>query len=291
MSNNFYGSQDSSNIKLWAISRKTKTRIHANHATKSCGPFFCPDTMEELIIKKCYNKRDHFAYHGRLSPTYGSSESELHWDCKNEICDSLKESYPSGKWAVERPVPSNLQLRVGKLIPDISGRIPSHDTGPKDKGIPIIIEVQVSTLTISKVLNRINGYNSRKAHILWVVPLKKELGSEPYRPREFERFLHSLYYGRVYYWIKGNGSTVVPVHHDPVHRWVDERTWFEDGEEKTGGGYEHTLKTIFKPNYGKPIDLKDFQPTMRHRYVTDRGNKIIPECRIFFDNQKIWWKQ
>lgn len=269
-------------IKVWAKISATNQPIHADDATKEDGPFYCPDTFEELIVRKCIEKRDHFAYKGKLSPIYKSSETKLHRNCKNEICEELKKQFPDGKWEVERPIPENKEKGIKKLKPDISGRI-----GNK----PIVIEVQNSTLTLPKILKRVEGYSARGVSILWIVPLKEELGDEIFRPRLFEKYLHTMYYGKIYYWIKGNGTKLIPVHFDNADRWIDESHWFEeDGTERTEGGYFKTYKTIFKPNYGQVVDLKNFVCHKREEFIPENENKSIPECWIFKDKLKTWWK-
>lgn len=270
-------------IKDWAKICATNKPIHANDATKADGPFYCPDTYEELIVRKCIDKRDHFAYKGRLSSVYASGESKLHFECKTEICEELKKAFPDGKWEVERPIPENIEKKIGKLVPDISGRI---------NGKAVVIEVQASSLTLPKILKRVDGYYARDVSILWIVPLKEDLGTENFRPRQYEKYLHSMYYGKVYYWIKGNGTKVNPVHFDSADRWIEESHWFEeDGTERTEGGYNKTYKTIFKPNYGNIVDIKDFVRYEREEFTPENEDKSVPKCLIFKDKLKNWWKE
>ncbi len=271
-----------SSIKDWAKITKTNQPIHASVATKKDGPFYCADTYEELIVRKCVDKRDHFAYKGRLSPVYSSNESKLHFECKHEICNALKEKYPQGKWDVERTIVGNKDRKLGKLVPDISGRI-------NDK--PIAIEIQVSSMTLPKIIKRVEGYYARGVSILWVVPLKEDLGNENFRPRQYERFLHSLYYGKIFYWQKGDGLNLTPVHFDSADRYIEEAHWFdEDGSERTEGGYYKTYQTIFKPNYAENVDLSKFISHEREEFVPDNENKTIPKCLIFKDKIEVWWK-
>jgi hypothetical protein len=283
MDSEYYGTENYSPIKDWAKICATNKPIHANEAKKSDGPFYCPDTFEELIVRKCIDKRDHFAYKGRLSSVYGSGESKLHFDCKTEICEELKKAFPNGNWLVERPIPENKEKKIGKLVPDISGRI---------NGKPVVIEVQASSLTLPKIIKRVNGYYARKVSVLWIVPLKEDLGTENFRPRQYEKYLHSMYYGKVYYWLKGNGSKVNPIHFDNADRWIEESHWFEeDGTERTEGGYEKTYKSIFKPNYGKEINLKEFICYEREEFTPENEDKSVPKCLIFKDKLNNWWKE
>lgn len=267
--------------KIWAKITATNKPIHANDATKKDGPFYCPDSFEELIVRKCVDKRDHFAFKGKLSPIYKSHETKLHDKCKEEICTILQNEFPYGNWAVERLIPENKEKGLNKLTPDISGRINNK---------PIAIEIQNSTLTLDKILKRVDGYSKRGVSILWIVPLKEELGDEIFRPRLFERYLHSVYYGKIYYWLSGYGTEVIPVHFDRADRWIEESHWFEaDGTERTEGGYNKTYKTIFKPNYGQKVDLKNFECFKRDKFIPENESKSIPECWIFKDRLKRWW--
>ena len=195
----------------------------------------------------------------------------------------MQKAFPDGNWQVERPIPENKEKKITELKPDISGRI---------NGKPIVIEVQASSLTLPKIIKRVNGYYARKTSILWIVPLKEDLGTENFRPRQYERYLHSIYYGKVFYWLKGNGSLVQPIHFDDADRWIEESHWFEkDGTERSEGGYFKTYKTIVKPNYGKQVDIKDFICYEREEFTPKNENKSVPKCLIFKDRLFNWWKE
>lgn len=281
MSGEYFGYEHHPQVKLWAKIRATNRPIHASVANKEDGPFYCPDTYEELIIRKCVEKIDHFAYKSRLSPVYGTAESKLHYECKMEICNELKKIFQNGNWDVERTIPPNKDKGFEKLVPDISGRI---------NGKPVVIEVQASSLTLPKILKRVNGYFLRNVSILWIVPLKEDLGCETFRPRQYERYLHSMYYGRVYYWQKGHGLTLTPVHFDGADRYIEESHWFEeDGTECSAGGYYKRYKTIFKPNFGERVNIKDFIIHEREEFIPENEDKTIPRSLIFKDRLKNWW--
>ena len=57
MSSEYYGTENYHPIKDWAKICATNKPIHANEAKKSDGPFYCPDTFEELIVRKCMSKQ------------------------------------------------------------------------------------------------------------------------------------------------------------------------------------------------------------------------------------------
>ncbi len=60
---------EGSNVKIWANKVSDNLPIHADIATKEIGPFYCPDTFEELIVRHCIEKVNHFAYKA-LKPSH-----------------------------------------------------------------------------------------------------------------------------------------------------------------------------------------------------------------------------
>ncbi len=258
--------------------------IHALEAQKFDGPFYCPECLSEAIVRHCIKRRDHFAHKARLSPIYQKGETELHLQCKHEICNILKSIFPEGNWAVERPILENKEKYLSAVTPDISGRI--------DR-IPVIIEIQTSILPLRTIIKRTEQYTKRECAILWIVPLKVPLGDTPFRPRQFERYLHSMYYGRTYYWQKGDGTVVTPVHYGRTERYIEESHWFEeDGTERSEGGYYKAYRTIKTPVYGQRIDIaKNFELKFREEFVPENEDKKVPKCIIYKDKLSHWWKK
>ncbi len=272
------------NIKLVAKQVKNNNLVYASEVTKVDGAFYCPETFEELIVRKCIEKRDHFAYKARLSPV-GSKESDLHKNCKDELLEILIKNYPNGNWKKERDDFKADKVKGYKQVrPDLSGRI-------NRKGL--IIEIQASTISINKILERTEQYTKRGAYILWVIPLEEDLGKEDFRPRLFERFLHTMYYGRVYYWYKGCGSIITPIHYGTSERYIEESHWFEeDGTERTEGGYYRPYLRVKKPIYGEKLNLlTDFKFEPRDSFEVENEKLSAPQSKIFMDNKKIWWKK
>ncbi len=279
--------EENLNIKLSARRAEDNKLVHAEFVTKQDGPFYCPDTFEELIVRKCFEKRDHFAYKARLSPV-GSKESDLHNDCKNELLADLKKAYPNGGWEKERETfKEDIEKGYKKVRPDLSGRLGNKNS----KGV--IIEIQASVLSINKILHRTEQYSKRGAYILWIVPLEEDLGTDNFRPRLFERFLHTMYYGRVYYWYRGSGSLVVPVHFGRADRYIEESHWFEEGgSERIEGGYYKPYLRVKKPEYGEIVDLiEDFKFDNRTFFEVENEKLSVPASKIFMDNKPNWWKK
>lgn len=276
---------EGSNVKIWANKVGDNLPIHADIATKENGPFYCPDTFEELIVRHCIEKVNHFAYKARLSPVMTKEETELHKSCKEEIRDALRLAIPDGDWQMERQTFNEDKIKgYKKVIPDISGRL-------SKKGHGVIIEIQASFLSVNQIIKRTLEYSKRGGYILWVIPLTEDLGIENFRPRLFERYLHQMYYGRTYYWLKGSGRFLIPVHYDTAYRYIEVTQWFEPGgEERVEGGYDKPYSRVKKPMYGERVDIAtNFITDDREPFTPDNEKMEVPACKIFKDNLKHWW--
>jgi hypothetical protein len=256
--------------------------VHADHVRKTDGPFHCSECHSDAIHHYCTEIIHHFAHSARLSPVAGSGESELHRTCKLAIYDSLREKLPGYKWVCDDVrIAANESKKLCALQPDIGGRL--HDRR-------IAIEIQSTALTIPRILKRSLSYSARGISILWVVPLTTPLGSEPFRPRLFERYLHSIYFGRTYYWHSELGGLVEPVHFGIAYRSIPFRTWYEEGEEREGGGYDVPYKRIRRPLPHEPVSIADtFYHLTRPEHRPWNELKTVPEMNIILDRLPLWW--
>jgi competence protein CoiA len=262
----------------FARSLRTRESLHAEDVYKRDGPFYCASCHSDVV---CVEKRDHFAHIAPLTPASGAFESELHRDCKQEICAALQALHPHGKWEVERPIRESKAQKIAAVKPDISGRI---------GGVPIAIEVQASALSISGIIKRTRTYSQRGISMLWIVPLRTELDAEPFRPRLFERYFHSIYFGRTFYWWRGLGAQVQPVHYGPATRHIPPSEWYEDGQLMTAGDYEAQYKVIKTPSFGPPLDIsRSFFSEDRGEFTPDNERKAVPSCTIWRDSTQPWW--
>ncbi|MGH7982868.1 MAG: competence protein CoiA family protein [Candidatus Udaeobacter sp.] len=269
----------------WAYSLKTLSRHYAPNALRSNGPFICESCYSDAVLRKCAEKRDHFAHHTPLSPIILKRETQLHADCLAEICSALKARFPSGKWDVNRTIPANKSKGIGQVVPDISGRV-------RDQRVAI--EAQVSHLTIPRIIRRSRVYHQRDIPILWIVPLTEPIGDRLFRPRLVERYFHSIYFGRAYYWLPGSGTTLQPIHFGPARRFIDHSEWHdpETGEDREAGGYFRRYRVIKRPFYGKSVDVAEhFYRRRRAAFTPPNERKEVPESVIWLDKQPIWWDE
>lgn len=223
----------------------------APRTEKSCGPFTCPECHRSLILKKGTVVVHHFAHVPPVNCAYGSGETLEHMRAKMAIYESLSGSPRVSKLDVEKAI-----IRNGVTVrPDVRCLIDGrHFVG---------VEFQKTSLDPREIERRTALYNQLKVHVLWVVPWPKAMShGEKYQPRETERYLHTLYFGRVYFWRSGVG--LVPVRFEKYMNWVDEREYFdENGDEHTGGGYEYVSKRWVMPVVGKAVGVLDLQSSPR----------------------------
>jgi len=268
-----------------AYKKLDNSLVRADSITKDDGPFYCPVCLSDAIVRKCTEKVNHFAHKSRQSPLISAKDQELHNTCRDEIFNALKAEFPEGNWGKERRIEANWKQKGNKeRIPDISGKI-----GKKG----IAIEVQASAYTLNRIYEKTCDYHKMGIYVLWILPLRGDLGIEPFRPRLFEKYLHSLYFGRVYYCTLGSGTILQPVHYSPAKRYIEESEWYEGtGEQRTEGGYYLTYKTVKSPNYGQIIDIvKDFSAIENSGFTPKNAKKEIPKCSLFLDNLKKWWDE
>jgi len=267
----------------YAISEKTGKRVYCKHVTKEDGPFYCPKCNSKAIVRKCAEKEDHFAHKTRLSPVLTKKDQSLHTVCKDSICDYLSKQYPNGNWATERPIPESKRLGTTMIVPDISGRI---------NNIPVAIEVQKTAYTLNKIKEKTEIYNKWGIYVLWIVPLREELGDKDFRPRLYEKYLHAMYFGRAYYWIPTKPNRLLPVHFSYSCRYIQPTSFYEDGDEKSFGGFFLTYKTIKKPISVGYIDIAtELKKTERPIFKNNKWEEEIPACKIMMDTKETWWSK
>lgn len=269
-------------IDGYAISEQTGEKCFAETSTKEQGPFYCQECFSDVVLRKCSEKKDHFAHTANLSPIGGEGRSILHKKCQEAICSELSIAFPNGDWKCERNIKENKKRGTPQLRPDISGRL---------EKIPLVIEVQASSLTINEIIRRTIGYTKWNVPVLWVVPLTRAIDGSPFKPRLFERYLHSMYYGRVYYWWNGLGKKVQPVHFGIASRTIEYKEFYDkNGCFQQTGGYKKPYKLLKEPIFGEKLDIsKDFKAEQRPQFCPDNLRKVVPKCRIWVDKSRSWW--
>lgn len=169
-------------------------RIIAWDAQREGAAFYCPVCEDRVTLRKGNIRIHHFAHRaGAECPNAG--ESMLHLEIKRSLFLALREYEGCSRCGLERVLPD--------VRPDLSLVI---------RGTPVAIEVQVSSIQETEITRRFLAYTDLGIHCLWITA-RDDIAAWPQEERgttrEWERFLHSLYRRRVYYW--KCGAMVIPV--------------------------------------------------------------------------------
>lgn len=212
----------------------------------------------------------HFAHRPPVTCSLGIGETERHLDAKLEIYDSLK-SHPN---VDDAEIEKDFGISVADVYASISG-------------VRVAIEIQRTPLSVNDLALRTQNYHRLGIAVLWIGLPNGGVDTKRYSPRAWEKWVHAAYYGRVYYWMKGE---VLKVYHFSRYMiCVEESNWYENGVEQSGGGYERKSKRWRTPEEGSlALISTSFESVQRHPWSC--GSVSVPECTLYIDKQPNWWK-
>jgi competence protein CoiA len=246
---------------------------------KTEGPFVCPGCSCEVILKKGKIKEHHFAHKPPFDCTYGTGESQIHYKCKREIFEALLKHPDCIECEIEKT--------IGRVRVDVYAKIGSTK---------VAIEVQKSNISFEDISKKAFCFKSRGIFALWLIPaeypaisLHKETGKEVCRLKEWEKIIHTMYFGRIYYW--NHGLFVIPYHFGPFKINVEERDWYDEyGEEQSSDGYEYYARSKripIKLPRGMINIVDDFKKKYQKQVKAKKWS--TPSCLIWIDTEKTWW--
>jgi competence protein CoiA len=248
------------------------SRCIAWETEKYQAPFHCPECLAEVTLKKGLKKEHHYAHKPPTTCLYGTTESQLHLHTKREIYKILVNHPKCTKVALER--------KLNGVRPDISLFI--------DK-TAVAIEVQCGTIDIYDIICRTKRYAEFNIYLLWLIPhsepttsWREKEYSYVHRIKEWEKFIHAMNFGQLYYW--QGGAFVQAYEFKPFEIYVEETEWYgEYGEVRYGGGYTKSAKALRVP---VPEDrfhiVDDFKPVKRSLFEMDCYT--VPACRLWLSN-------
>lgn len=251
---------------MLVASDKTHERKSAWLVDRSDGPFYCPECSEEVVLKKGKIKIPHFAHRACVDCVYSVNESQKHLMVKRAIYESLKTRLGCTKCELERS--------LNGVRPDISLYI---------NNIPVAIEVQNSSISINEIYRRTKQYALLGVYLLWVLPtrspktfLHNTAGVNVYRIKEWEKYLHAMYFGQLYYWVEN--AVVCPFRFNKFELWVNE--YYNQYEDAVMGGYYRKAKSLKIPFSYNEIDIvNNFAPIIRQEWKSK--NWIIPNAKLW----------
>jgi competence protein CoiA len=247
---------------LCANRKSTQKSVNADLTEKSQGPFMCPQCEEEVWLRKSQVRISHFAHRPSSLCSYSAPESEAHKRCKRAIYEALLKEPGVKNAALERSLKT--------CRPDISARI---------NGVPVAIEVQISTLSLETIIGRTQEYTRRGIYVLWLLRWTPYLDGKRYSPRLWERWVHALYFGHVYYWI--GGLRVVSYQFKPYYDVVEGIPWYcQKGKPTKKKRYKRKSKRYCMAVKGNILNLaRNFIAVDRNSWTG--GNLTVFAAKIF----------
>jgi competence protein CoiA len=234
-------------------------QVVAWEAIKENGPFTCPECGEAVIVKKGSVVMHHFAHSAPSKCQFGSGESAEHWRAKFEIYEALRKHPSVTRLMVER--------NLGSVRPDVSFCL---------AGVHVALELQRSTLSQELIAQRTRIYTAKYIHVLWMPLFNREMvEGKRYAPLYWEKYLHALYYGKIYYWVFG--ATMLPVHFDEFRVGEAYHRWFDKARGMWVDGYRsRRFRTL---SFFPTLTITDLHAVKRDPWQS--GSFSLPAARLW----------
>ncbi len=247
---------------LSALNEQDET-VMAWEATREEGPFFCPECEEEVVLKKGMVVIHHFAHYPEATCSYGTGESEQHRRAKYEIYEAL------------RVHPSVSQLAVERYLKDVRPDVSFLWQG-KWK---VAIEMQISAISPGEIEHRTRCYTAKNIWLLWTTPYHSNIsGLTSYNTSVWERYLHALYFGKVYYWL--GGASLLPVRFEPYAQDSTLEHYYDEDEQKVKLRLKDTFSPVLRNlDLGESIAITDLQPVTRR--AMHLGKFSLPDAQLW----------
>lgn len=256
---------------LTALRHPDQVKVLARQSEKTEAPFVCPTCERDVVLHKGGIRAHHFKHKPPVTCARGKGETEQHLRAKLGIYDAL---------ALESNVVDlELEKDFGISVAHVYAKI---------SGTPVAIEIQRSKLSVADICARTSNYYKLGIAVLWIGLPGDDLSRGKYSPSAWERWCHAAYFGRVYYWERG--QVLRAVHFGDYRIYVEATSWYESGgNERSAGGYERISKRYKTPHAGVPILLsRSFRSENKKAWAG--GTVVVPECHLYTDIQPQWWK-
>jgi competence protein CoiA len=238
--------------------------VRASAVTNVAGLFVCPQCHKEVEV--CQSGADifHFVHKASVPCSYDAGESEAHRRAKSEIFEALVKHPDVNEVTLEQPLDT--------VRPDVFAYI---------RGVPVAIEMQISNLSVETIAHRTEEYTRLGIYVLWLLHWTPTLNSKRYSPRRFERWLHTTYFGRVYFWRQD--LDILPYHFHEQHTEVPQRFWQDErGRSRSAHGYRRRSRRYKLPICGRRLHLvRDFRKTTRLPW--NGPTLSVPKANLWMD--------
>lgn len=250
---------------LSALSAHTKDKVIALYCNRREGPFICPGCRDEVILHKGRVRIHHFQHrpHARCARAHPPGQALL-MRCKLALYQSLKAS--------QRVSEVDIEKDFGDCVADVYARIGR---------VPVAIHLQNEDVDVASVDAIMRAHLKRGVAVLWVgVPDKALSTRRAYAPRDWERWCHAAYFGRVYHWA---GAGELKSFH-----FADYYPPPQQGAPAGGTRHRSPSMHYKTPLSGPVVGISDDFRAL-YRKPLNAKTITIPKCRIYIDKRQPWW--
>jgi competence CoiA-like predicted nuclease len=243
--------------------KKQDEWVEAKDVTKEDRPFFCPGCTAPVMLKKGAIKAHHFAHLADRGCRYGQSEGEMHRRLKEEICQVLSScSQVSGLQQERR--------ELQRAYPDVS-----FWWGCTQR---TVIEIQVSRPSLDTIRHRVQVYTGLEIALLWVLPWNDALvEGARYQPQSWERDLHRLYRGKLFYW--SPDQQLQPVSYHALTTTGKAFVWYQNKDEWIFAGQPRKSPIYTQIHLHPPVTFTDLVVVT---YPAWEGEHVsLPKARLW----------
>lgn len=225
------------------------------------GPFICPECRASVLLRKGEVKVHHFAHIPPTNCQYGTGESEQHRQAKMAIYQGLLTH------------PDVTRLRMERSLRDVR-----PDVSCFIRDVAVAIEVQLSRLTMAEVIRRTRSYTSKGIAVLWTPPYTPTLQLPRYTLKQWEKFIHALYFKKLFYW--QTGQLLQPVTFTTCMIDVPFSEWYDEyGDLCTAGGYSYPSKRWRTPQFLQKCEITSLHLVERPDWISPF--MTLPKAQIW----------
>lgn len=137
---------------LKALDNTQSISKYAWSSSKKDAPFYCPDCLSEVILKKGLINIEHFAHKNNTDCGWGIGESLEHLTAKQSLYQYL----------INNGINAKLEDKIGELRSDITF-LPSerHE-------IPVAVELQRSYICTDRIIDKTVYFSKHNHATIWI---------------------------------------------------------------------------------------------------------------------------
>ncbi|MDR0484234.1 MAG: competence protein CoiA [Alphaproteobacteria bacterium] len=259
--------------------------------------FYCSQCKSIVILKKGSKKVHHFAHKPPVDCIYSENESDTHYKCKQDIYLALKTR--------EDCINVDCEKDLGKIRADVYWE--------NLKGEKFAIEVQKSSISTDYIKYKMTRYKELGIYVIWLLPSMLSTAKREARdtdnknnninlvkPLEWHKYLHKLYFGKLYIWCGNLDIQVIHldsyIYYIESGNWVDESdistetNWYQDNYDRGhyGGHPKFSKSKKVAKTYNKTLNLvNDFSSSKQRKNI--KFDTI--DCLLLNDRIRSFWKQ